>query len=167
MQLERKYGGLLRRLSYGILRNDQDAEEVVNDCYMAVWDAIPPEQPRYLSAYAARIARNRALERLSYRQRQKRDSRQDVLISELEECLAAPDSPEAELEAAETLELINDWLDMLPARDRSIFVRRYFSMDDLERIAADFGMTANAVAVRLHRLRAALKNQLVKEDVTL
>ena len=120
-----------------------------------------------MSAYAARIARNRALMRLEHRQRQKRDGRQDVLISELEECLASPGGVEEELEAEETLELINDWLDMLPARDRSIFVRRYFSMDDLEHIAADFGLTANAVSVRLHRLRSALRNHLVKEDVTL
>lgn len=157
----------MRRISYGILRNNQDAEEVVNDCYMAVWDAIPPERPRYLSAYAARIVRNRALMRLEHRQRIKRDGRQDVLICELEECLAAPGGVDEELEAAETLELINNWLDTLPARDRSIFIRRYFSMDDLERIAADFGLTANALSVRLHRLRAALRNHLIKEDVTL
>lgn len=165
--MERKYGALLQRISYGILRSKQDAEEVVNDCYMAVWDAIPPERPRYLSAYAARIVRNRALMRLEHRQRIKRDGRQDVLLSELEECLPSPSDPEAELEAAETLEIINRWLDTLPSRDRSIFVRRYFSMDDTEHIAADFGLTANAVAVRLHRLRAALKNHLIKEDVTL
>ena len=158
---------MLRRISYGILRQNQDAEEVVNDSYMQLWDAIPPEQPRYLSAYAARIVRNMALMRLQHRQRQKRDSRQDVLLSELEECLPSPSDPEAEVEAAETQEIINDWLDTLPPRDRSIFVRRYFSMDGLEHIAADFGMTANAVAVRLHRLRAALKNHLIKEDVTL
>jgi len=134
---------------------------------MRLWDAIPPEQPRYLSAYAARIVRNTALMRLQHRQRQKRDSRQDVLLSELEECLPSTSDPEAELECAETLEIINGWLDALSPRDRSIFVRRYFSMDDLEHIAADFGMTANAVSVRLHRLRAALRNHLVKEDVTL
>lgn len=134
---------------------------------MAVWDAIPPEQPRYLSAYTARIARNSALMRLEHRQRQKRDGRQDVFISELEECLAAPGGIDEALEAEETLELINDWLDTLPARDRSIFVRRYFSMDDLEHIAGDFGLAANAVSVRLYRLRSALRKRLVKEDVTL
>ena len=134
---------------------------------MAVWDNIPPEQPRYLSAYAARIARNRALMRLEHRRRQKRDSRQDVFLSELEECLPAPGGIDEELEAAETLEIINGWLYTLPARDRSIFVRRYFSMEDLEHIAADFGLTANALSVRLYRLRAALRNHLVKEDVTL
>jgi len=134
---------------------------------MQLWGAIPPEKPRYLSAYAGRIVRNKALMRLEHRQRRKRDNRQDILLSELEECIPAQSDPEVELEYAETLELINGWLDTLPARDRSIFVRRYFSMDDLEHIAADFGMTANAVSVRLHRLRAALKNHLIKEDVTL
>ena len=37
--LAEMYGGVCRRLSVNILKNDQDAEECVNDAYLAVWNA--------------------------------------------------------------------------------------------------------------------------------
>ena len=133
---------------------------------MQLWDAIPPEQPRYLSAYAARIVRNMALMRLQHRQRQKRDSRQDVLLSELSECLGSNRDPGEHMEAEETLALINGWLRTLKKQDRLLFTRRYFTLQSIESIAADMGMTPNAVSIRLCRLRTALRQELRKEDIS-
>ena len=104
--MEIKYGKLLRRIVNEILANSQDTEEVLNDTYMKLWTTIPPQKPRFLSAYAVRIARNRALKRLEYNRRFKRDERKNVLLSELEECLPGNSSPERESEAAETLSAI-------------------------------------------------------------
>jgi len=163
--LERKYGRLLHRTAYSVLENRQDSEETVADSYMKLWDAIPPARPESLCAYALRIVRNTALNRLQHRQRQKRDARQDVLLSELSECLSASDSPAAQLEAEETLELINRWLHSLKKTDRLLFMRRYFTLQSIEHIAADFGMTPNAVSIRLCRLRSALRQELRKEDI--
>ena len=164
---ERKYGRLLQRTACAILENRQDSEEAVADSYLKLWDAIPPAQPESLMAYALRVLRNTALNRLQHRQRQKRDSRQDVLLSELSECLCAPDDPAAHLEAEETLALINHWLHSLKKTDRLLFMRRYFTLQSTEDIAADFGMTPNAVSIRLCRLRAALRQELRKEDIYL
>ena len=165
--LDRKYGRLLRHITNGILENRQDSEEVINDTYMKLWDSIPPEQPRYLSAYSIRIARNTALMLLEYNRRDKRDMRQNVVLSEVEECLPSQSTPEQELEEAETLLLINRWLESICKKDRTLFMRRYFSLDSLENIASDFGMTPNAVSIRLCRARAELKQVLEKEDVTI
>ncbi|MDY5100956.1 MAG: sigma-70 family RNA polymerase sigma factor [Oscillospiraceae bacterium] len=166
-QMEQKYGKLLRRIVNEILANSQDTEEVLNDTYMKLWTTIPPQKPRFLSAYAVRIARNRALKTLEYNRRLKRDERKNVLFSELEECLPGGSSPERESEAAETLSAIERWLDGLGERDRSLFLRRYFAMDSVESMARDFGMSPNAVSIRLCRMRSALKDHLEKEGVTL
>ena len=165
--LDRKYGRLLRRITNGILKNEQDSEEVINDTYMKLWDSIPPEQPHCLSAYSIRIARNTALKLLAYNHASKRDMRQSIVLSEIEECLPSQSSPVQEMEEAETLLLINRWLDTLSKKDRTLFMRRYFSLDSLENIASDFGMTPNAVSIRLCRARADLKQVLEKEDVTI
>lgn len=165
--LDRKYGRLLRRITNGILENEQDSEEVINDTYMKLWDSIPPEQPRCLSAYSIRIARNTALKLLAHNHASKRDMRQNIVLSEIEECLPSQSSPVQEMEEAETLLLINRWLDTLSKKDRTLFMRRYFSLDSLENIASDFGMTPNAVSIRLCRARADLKQVLEKEDVTI
>jgi RNA polymerase sigma-70 factor (ECF subfamily) len=59
----RKYGSRLLQLASNILRDPRDAEEAVNDTYLALWNAIPPEEPDPLSAYSYRVCRNTALNR--------------------------------------------------------------------------------------------------------
>ena len=41
--LSEKYGGLCSSISYNVLGNRSDSEEVTNDTYMKVWNTIPPE----------------------------------------------------------------------------------------------------------------------------
>lgn len=53
--LSEKYGGLCSSISYNVLGNRSDSEEVTNDTYMKVWNTIPPEKPRSLCAYVAKI----------------------------------------------------------------------------------------------------------------
>lgn len=164
--VERKYGRLMERTAFAILENRQDSEETVADSYMKLWDAIPPAQPSSLCAYALRVVRNTALNRLEHRQRQKRDTRQDVLLSELAECLGDARDPGEHMEAEETLDVINRWLGSLKKHDRLLFTRRYFTLQSIGHIAADMGMTPNAVTIRLCRLRTALRQELRKEDIT-
>ena len=60
VQTEHKYGRLLMRIAKNILRDSRDAEEAVWDTYNRLWNSIPPERPRKLLAYAARLSRNAA-----------------------------------------------------------------------------------------------------------
>ncbi|MEI3100382.1 MAG: sigma factor [Oscillospiraceae bacterium] len=46
--LEKKYGGILRSAALNVLKDPRDAEEVVSDTYMKLWDSIPPQRPRQL-----------------------------------------------------------------------------------------------------------------------
>ena len=62
----KKYGAYLNAVAYNILRSREDAEECVADTYIAAWITIPPERPRSLRCYLARIARSRACDRLDY-----------------------------------------------------------------------------------------------------
>ena len=64
--LSEKYGGLCSSISYNVLGNRSDSEEVTNDTYMKVWNTIPPEKPRSLCAYVAKIVRNLSLDKLRY-----------------------------------------------------------------------------------------------------
>ena len=72
-ELEPKYGKRLMRLARGILP-EEDALECVNDSYLAVWNSIPPNQPEYLFAYAAKICRNLALNRVEWKSAAKRNA---------------------------------------------------------------------------------------------
>lgn len=165
--LDRKYGRLLRHVTGNVLRDPRDAEEAVSDAYMKLWDSIPPERPANLMAYAVRLSRNAAVDVLRRSRCQKRRHEADVLLSELDECLPGGAEVEEYLEAQELAEQINDYLRTLDADSRSLFIRRYFSMDELEELASDFGLTKNAVSARLYRTRRGLQQHLRKEGIAL
>lgn len=61
--LSEKYGADCRRIAANILKNTLDAEECVNDAYLAAWNTIPPQKPDPLRAYLLRIVRNIAITR--------------------------------------------------------------------------------------------------------
>ncbi|MFR7491789.1 MAG: RNA polymerase sigma factor [[Ruminococcus] torques] len=51
IELSEKYGTACKRIAGNILKNHRDAEECVNDTYLAVWNTIPPKNPNPLRAY--------------------------------------------------------------------------------------------------------------------
>ena len=65
--LQHKYGKRLLQTAANILGSPQDAEEAVNDTYLALWNAIPPAKPDPLCAFVYRVGRNTALNHLRHR----------------------------------------------------------------------------------------------------
>lgn len=61
VELSAKYGTVCNRIARNILKNDLDAEECVNDTYLAAWNTIPPQNPDPLRTYIFRIVRNTAI----------------------------------------------------------------------------------------------------------
>lgn len=164
-QIQQKYGKLLQHIAGNILHDPRDVEEAAADTYLRLWNSIPPNRPQHLQSYAAKLARNAALDILRTRNRGKRDTRSDILFSELDECIAASGHISARLEEQELVELINRYLRTLDGSSRNLFIRRYFAMDELEKLAADFGMTKHTVSARLYRVRKGLQKYLRKEGI--
>lgn len=160
--LGEEYGAILRRAARSILQNEADAEECVNDSYLAVWNTVPPKKPDPLLPYALRIVRNKALSILRHRSAQKR-SGYLLALDELAEILPDSSSPEARFDARELGRCIDRWLDTLTAENRSLFLRRYWFGETPQALAEGFGGTENRINARLYRMRRALKKHLEKE----
>lgn len=73
-ETDKKYGKLCLRIADNILSNREDAEECVNDAYLAAWKKIPPECPGNLSAFISKIVRNLSLKRLEFLNAKKRSA---------------------------------------------------------------------------------------------
>ena len=67
-----KYGAYCRAVALGMLGDERDAQECVNDALYRLWAAIPPARPRSLRAFLGRITRNIAINTLRDARRQKR-----------------------------------------------------------------------------------------------
>ena len=160
--LARRFGPRLMLTARNILGNHQDAEETVNDTYLAVWNTIPPQQPNPLAAFVYKIGRNLALKRYRANTAQKRRSCFDLSLDELAGCIPGP-CLEDTFEARELGRLIDAFLGTVSPDNRNLFLRRYWFGDSVTKIAAAFGMTPNAVSIRLNRIRGQLKNYLNEE----
>lgn len=66
-ELSDKYGKLCMKIAMNILNNTEDAEECVNDSFLAVWNMVPPERPDHLLAFLIRIVRNYSINRYKYK----------------------------------------------------------------------------------------------------
>ncbi len=162
---EQKYGGFCRRLSMNILHSFQDSEECVNDAYGRCWDTMPPQRPASLRAYLGVIIRNLSISRYRAGRAQKRYGGAEVLLSELSECVPAPENVQRTVEAAELGERISQWLEELAPEDRALFIRRYWNGDAVKTLAGELGARPNAVTKRLLRLREALRKNLEEQGV--
>ena len=163
--LDQKYGKVCYRLSYNILNSPEDAEECVSEAYLGAWNAIPPARPNPLQAYICKIVRNLSLKRWEHNAAAKRNSVLDVAMQELEDSLSAPDTVEAELEARELAQIIEDFLDTLTEENRVISMCRYAYLDPYAEIAARVGLSENNVAVRLNRIRRKMKQYLMERGI--
>ncbi len=145
-------------LAGSILRGrPRDAEEVVSDAFLALWEHAGQVEPGKLRPWLGRVVRNKALNRLR------------TLGGELpleEDWLALePDrrpGPAEAVEQAERAELIRALLNGLPPQDRAIFLRHYYYGQTAADIGAALAMPPSTVKVRLHRGRKKLKELLME-----
>ena len=162
LETERAHGAFCMGVSMSILNNRMDAEECVNDTYLALWNAIPPEEPDPLCAYAYRVGRNIALKRLRSNTAAIRYADYDLSLDELAECIPAGDLWE-QMEARELGRLMVRFLDGQSKDNRVVFLRRYWFGDSVKAIALSLGLKERTVSARLSRTRAALLDYLNKE----
>lgn len=109
VELSAKYGTVCNRIARNILKNDLDAEECVNDTYLAAWNSIPPQKPDPLRTYIFRIVRNIAIAKYHANTSEKRNSYYDVALEELENCLVASVTVEQEISANELSQKIDNF----------------------------------------------------------
>ena len=161
-----RYGRYLKTIARNILPSEEDAEEVLNDVYLAAWESIPPEKPRIFKYYLSRITRNLCFKRIEYRSAEKRCGNAEVLLSELEDCI--PDNrknPEEALEARMLGRSLNAFLAGLCREERKLFLSRYYYARTAQQLAEEYGCSPRQIKYRLEKLRGKLKHHLEKEGI--
>ncbi len=163
-ETDRKYGAYCFAIANNILRSAQDSEECVNDTWLSVWDAVPPQKPKVFRMFLAKITRNLSINRYCSRGAQKRGGGETALVlEELRECISDKTDVAGEYEAKELGKAISAFAGSLPARECSIFLRRYFFTESVAQIAKRYGITENNTSVILSRTRSKLKAHLIRE----
>lgn len=163
----KKYGSYCFSIAYNILMNRGDAEETVNDTYLGAWRAIPPHRPQKLNTFLGKITRRLALMKWKARCAQKRGGGEMALaLEELGECICDEKTPDRFMEQKELSCHINAFLKTLSDTEQQVFVSRYWYLNPVKTVAAQFGFSESKVKSMLSRSRKKLAAYLQKEGIT-
>ena len=162
-ETKEKYGAYCFKTAENILGDFGKAEECLNSALLGVWNSVPPNDPKNLKIYFAKITRNFAVGILEKENAKKRGGALEIAAEELSEAIPSEESVEESCIAKELGEKINFFVSKLPETERKIFIRRYFFTAPVAEIAKKYNLTENNVMVILSRTRTKLKSHLIKE----
>ncbi|BAU17990.1 putative RNA polymerase ECF family sigma factor [Prevotella intermedia] len=147
----------LFRLALRITLSREEAEDIVQDTMIKVWDK------RYewsnidsIEAYSLRICRNLSLDRLK-----KRDNQNDSFEEEQLDTVHTS-TPQDRLIDQDRLRVVKEIVDSLPEKQRSCMQLRDFEGKQYKEIADILGITEEQVKVNIFRARQVVKQRFQK-----
>jgi RNA polymerase sigma factor (sigma-70 family) len=158
----RRHNPKLFRVARAILKNDAEAEDALQEAYLAAFRGMATFQGAApLSTWLTRIVINESLGRLRKRRRH------DVVVefaNRGEPADEAPnESPEQQAFQSQLRELLERKIDSLPLHFRTVFIMREVEDMTVEETAECLSIPPATVRTRLHRARAELRESLALE----
>jgi RNA polymerase sigma-70 factor, ECF subfamily len=158
----------LYRIARGILRNDGEAEDVVQETYVRAFTRLDSFRgDSSLATWLSRIAMNEALGRLR-RQRPSVDwttlepSTLNAQIIQFP-VSATSDDPEKSMAQREIQHVVEQAIDELPEAFRIVFITRVIEGMNVEETAEILDLKPETVKTRLHRARTMLRTSVEKK----
>jgi len=166
--LMQRYNRRLYRVARGVVRDDGEAEDVLQEAYLRAFSALADFRGESsLSTWLTRIVLNKALQRLR--------RRTDVPVSNIgmdaeqrgAEAIPFPVSqstidPERAMAQQQLCQLVERAIDALPCEFRTVLIARVIEGMSVEETAAAFDLQVETVKTRLHRARRLLKEALAE-----
>jgi RNA polymerase sigma-70 factor, ECF subfamily len=155
--LMRRYNRLLFRLARGIVRDDDEARDVVQAAYVRAYYHLDQFRgPAGFKAWLSRIAVNEALGRA-------RREAAGVMAAE-QQVLALPDlatiEPERAASSRDLLRILQAAIDRLPEEFRQVFMLRGVEQLSIAETAELLEIKPATVKTRFHRARRLLQESL-------
>ncbi len=150
-----------------MLRHEEEARDAVQEAFVLAFRGLPRfEGQSRLGTWLHRIVVNAALMKLRRRRAHPEESIEPLLPTFLDDGHSTtsysdwPESADRMLERAEVRERVRASIDRLPATYRTVLLLRDIEELDTGEVAEALGISANAVKIRLHRARQALRELL-------
>lgn len=167
----RTHGGGFLAVARQLLPDENEARDAFQEGMLAAWQSLPSFEGRAsLATWVHRIVLNHALKRLRQKKRRSVQSVDDFLPTFTaygHYCNPQPEwsqEPDALLERAEVRAMVTNNIARLPQTYRVPLVLCEIEGMDVAEVARMLGLTENAVRIRLHRARQALKT-LLEPDI--
>jgi RNA polymerase sigma-70 factor, ECF subfamily len=165
--LVRSYTPRLLAVGRRMLGSDEDARDVVQEAFMNAFRSMDRfEGNAKLSTWLHRIVVNAALMKLRTRRRKPEESLEPLLPAfrenghHVDKFSQWDETADQMAEREETRQVVRDAILSLPETYREVLILRDIEEMSTDETARALGITANAVKIRLHRARLALRTLL-------
>jgi RNA polymerase sigma-70 factor (ECF subfamily) len=166
-ELVSSHGGRMLAVARRILRSEDEARDALQEAFIQAFRHLAGfEGQAKLSTWLHRVVVNAALMRLRSRKSRPEESIEPLLPTFFDHGHATvrfidwTDDPERQATRAEVRRLVRAAIDRLPESYRTVLVLRDLEELDTAEVATMLGITPNAVKIRLHRARQALRELL-------
>ena len=150
----------LFRLALRITLNRVEAEDIVQDTLIKVWDRrFEWESIDSIEAFSLTVCRNLSLDRLRKKENSN-DSLEDVNIAEP----VASSNPQDRMIQEDRVSLVRQIIVSLPEKQRSCMQLRDFEGKSYKEIAQVLDITEEQVKVNIFRARQMVKQKYLKLD---
>jgi RNA polymerase sigma-70 factor (ECF subfamily) len=171
--LMEQHAGRLYRVAFGITRDHSDADEVVQDVFLTLFNKVDSFEGRAaLGSWLYRVTTNAALIKCRGKRARVEVKLEDCLPTFLADGHRAGErsflladwsqDPEAELVSKETRAVLDRSIRALPEHYRAVLILRDVEELSNEEIAEITGESVASVKSRLHRARMALRELLTR-----
>jgi RNA polymerase sigma-70 factor (ECF subfamily) len=167
-ELIRTHGPRVRATALRLLRNEADANDVVQETFLSAFRSVDRfEGKAKIATWLHRIAVNAALMRIRSRERHPETDIHDLLPRFTDggqhEVHHQPfaDLPDQVAQREEACALVRECIDKLPDNYRNALLLKDIEEMDYPEVARSLGLTLNATRIRIHRARQALRCLLV------
>jgi RNA polymerase sigma-70 factor (ECF subfamily) len=171
--LMEEHAGRLYRVAFGITRDRSDADEVVQDVFLTLFNKVDSFEGRAaLGSWLYRVTTNAALIKCRGKRARVEVKLEDCLPTFLADGHRAGErsflladwsqDPEADLVSKETRAVLDRAIRALPEHYRAVLILRDVEELSNEKIAEITGESVASVKSRLHRARMALRELLTR-----
>ena len=166
-----RYEEKLYRLAMRFVRNESDAQEILQDVFLSAWRKLPGFEGRaQFGSWMYRVTVNAALMLLRSRNRHPEVGVDEVEPTALNDAVLEngqmrsssdwSQRPDDQLQSDELRKHIQTSVDALPEGLRTVFLLRDVEELSTEDTAELLGLSVPAVKTRLHRARLALREAI-------
>ncbi|GAA0328851.1 RNA polymerase sigma factor [Bacillus carboniphilus] len=156
-----QYQGYIFKVAYGILRNEQDAEDAAQDIFLKIYLSLPQYEHQGFKTWITRIATNHAIDmkRKAFR---KREESSNSVYEDYQ--VPTNQSVENQYFKEAKLDLIRSRLNELPAGYRGVVFGFYIKEKSYQELAEEHEAQVKTIEMKLYRARKWMKENWEEDD---
>lgn len=149
----------LLRLSFRFLGNIQEAEDVVQEVFMKLWNMRGQlDEIKNHEAFSTTITKNLCLDKIKARRTVRLDDQLPTLVNRA----SVNHDPHQLSENLETMVIIRQIIQHLPEQQQTVLIMRDIEQYEFEEIQSITGLDMNYIRVNLSRARKQVREELIK-----